>query len=140
MTVEDAQRKIALLRRICVDKGALPAERETAYRIQKLLMERYAIKPQDIPDPSPTPAFGLTWSYWQELLEEFGLRLERLGNRGSAAVGYNRRVYVRLDKSEWWVEERSKSGWQTKVRNCSIESLRNYLKAQGPRSSSVFRR
>ncbi len=44
MTVEDAQRKIALLRKISADKGALPAERETAHRLQKLLMERYAIK------------------------------------------------------------------------------------------------
>ncbi len=93
-----------------------------------------------MPDPSPPPAFRLSWSYWQELLEEFGLRLERLGNRGSAAVGYNSKVYVRLDKSQWWVDERSASGWQTKVRDCSIESLRTYLKEHAPRSYSLLRR
>jgi len=40
MTVEEALRKIALLRRISSDKGALAAERETAHRLQKVLMER----------------------------------------------------------------------------------------------------
>jgi hypothetical protein len=40
VTVEDAQRKIALLRKISTYKGALPAERESAHRLQKLLMER----------------------------------------------------------------------------------------------------
>ena len=90
MTVEDALRKIALLRKVSTDNGALPAERETAYRLQKALMERYAITDQQIPDVSPTATiFRLNWGYWQELLDEFGLRLNRFGNRGSIAVGSN---------------------------------------------------
>ncbi len=140
MTVEDAQRKITLLRKISADQGALPAERETAYRLQKQLMERYGIKAQEIPDPSPAPAFRLNWSYWQELLEEFDLRFDRLGNRGCAAVGNNSKVYVRLDKNQWWVDEKSASGWQTKVRDYGMESLRTYLKEHAPRSYSFLRR
>ena len=90
MTVEDALRKIELLRRINTDTGAAAAEVKTAYRLEKALMERYAIKPQDIPDVSPTKrVFRLNWSYW---LEEFGLSLGRLGNRSSAAVGNHARA------------------------------------------------
>lgn len=104
-------------------------------------MQRYAIKAQDVPDVAPTkPVFRLNWSYWQEFLEEFGLQLGRLGNRGSASVGNNSKVYIRLDKSQWWVEVRSPGGWQTTVRDQGIESLRKYLNEHAPRSYSFFRR
>ena len=74
MTVEDARRKIALLRRVSTDKGALAAERETAYHLQKVLMLRYEIKDQEIPDgQTTTRPFRLNWDYWQELVDEFGL-------------------------------------------------------------------
>jgi hypothetical protein len=141
MTVEDALRKIALLRRINTDNGSAAAEVETAYRLQKALMQRYAIKAQDIPDGSPTKSvFRLNWSYWQELLEEFGLSLGRLGNRGSAAVGNNSKVYIRLDKNQWWIEERSPRGWQATVRDRGLESLRKYLNEHAPRSYTFLRR
>lgn len=141
MTVEDALRKIALLRRINTDSGAAAAEVENAYRLQKALMERYAIRPQDIPDGSPTKSvFRLNWDYWQELLEEFGLSLGRLGNRGSAAVGNNSKVYISLDKNQWWIEERSSRGWQATVRDRGIESLRKYLHEHAPRSYTFLRR
>src|ERR1700674_4509639 len=110
MTVEDALRKIAVLRRISSDKGALPAERETAHRLQKGLIERYAINARDIPDASPTTSFRLNWSCWKEMFDEFGLHLEKLGNRGGAAVGNNSKNHIRLDRSQWWIEERSQGG------------------------------
>src|ERR1700722_16546048 len=79
MTVEDALRKIALLRRVSEDKAA--------HRLQKALMERYEIKPQEVPEgPTRTP-FRLNWDYWRELLDEFDLRLTHFGGRGSAEVG-----------------------------------------------------
>jgi hypothetical protein len=139
MTVEDAMRKIALLRKISTDNGAGAAEAETAHRLQKALMQRYAIKAQNVPETSPTTAFRLNWSYWEELLEEFGLRLGRLGNRGSAAVG-NSRVYIRLDRNQWWVEESFPAGRQTTARDCGIESLRKYLNEHAPRNYSFVRR
>lgn len=140
MKVQDALRKIELLRKVSTDKGAVPAERETAYRLQKVLMERYEINPRDVPEAAPTTAFRLSWSYWQELLDEFGFRLDRLGNRGSAAVGSGSKVHIRLDKNQWWIEVRSPSGCQTTVRDQGIESLRSYLKEHAPKSYSFFRR
>lgn len=140
MTVEDALRKIELLRRISADKGAVPAERENAYRLQKVLMERYAIKAQDVPDAPPPTASRLSWAYWQELLDEFDLRLNRLGNRGSAMVGNNSKVFIRLDKSDWWVDQKAPGGWKTTMRDRGIESLRKYLKEHAPRSYSFLKR
>lgn len=139
MTVEDARRKIALLRRISTDNGAVAAEVENAHRLEKALMERYAISAQDVRDAQPRTVFRLNWSYWQELLEEFGLSLARFGNRGSAMVGTSR-VRIRLEKNEWWVEERSPGGWQTKVRDRGIESLRKYLHVHAPRSYTFSKR
>jgi hypothetical protein len=140
MKVEDALRKIELLRRISTDKGAVAAERETAYRLQKALMERFAIKAQDVPDPSPTTAFRLNWGYWRELFEQFGLRLDHFGGRGSAKVGVNRIAYVLLGTSEWWIEERSRGRWRKTVRDRGIESLRKYLTDYAPKSYSLLRR
>ena len=140
MTVEDALRKIALLRRISDDRGALAAERETAYRLQKVLMERFAIRAQEVPDAAPTTAFRPNWGYWREMLEEFGLHLSQFGNRGSAQVGNNIIVYIRLGTNQWWTEERSPKGWQPRVRERGIESLRVYLKEHAPKSYSLLRR
>jgi hypothetical protein len=139
MTVEDALRKIALLRRVSADKGALAAERDTAHRLQKVLMERYAIKAQDVPEgaaAAATTPFRLNWNYWQELLDEFNLRLSRFGGRGSAEIGKNTVAYIRLATNEWWIEERSARGWQTTIRDNGLESLRTWLKEHAPKTYS----
>ena len=141
MTVEDALRKIAILRRVSTDKGALAAERETAYRLQKVLMERYAIKDQEFPDAGPTTRpFRLNWDYWQELLDEFGLSLTRFGGRGSAEIGNNIVAHIRLAANEWWIEVRTPRGRQITVRDRGFDSLRIYLKEHAPKSYSFLRR
>jgi hypothetical protein len=129
MTAEDALRKISLLRRVNTDNGAVAAEAETARRLQKALMERYAIKAWDIPGASPPPASRLTWIYWQD----------QFGNRGSAAVG-NSKLYIRLETNQWWIEEKFPGGWQTTARARGLEPLRKYLKEHAPRSYSFFSR
>jgi hypothetical protein len=139
MTAEDARRKVGLLRRINADNGAVAAEAETARRLQTALMARYAIKARDIPAASPTPASSLTWIYWQELLQEFGLRLDQFGYRGSASVG-SKKVYIRLDKNQWWIEETLPRGRQNTARNWGVESLRKYLKEHAPRTYTFFGR
>jgi len=139
MKTEDALRKIALLRRMNTDNGAAAAEAETAARVQKALMERYAITAENIFAVSRTTS-RLTWIYWQELLQEFGLRLDQFGHRGSATVVNNSKVHIRLDKNQWWIEERSPGGWQTTARNWGVESLRKYLNEHAPRSYSFFSR
>jgi hypothetical protein len=141
MTVEDAMRKIALLRRVSTDKGAMAAEREAAYRLQKVLMERYAIKDQEIPDgQTTTRPFRLNWNYWHELLDEFGLSLTRFGGRGSAEIGNNIVAHIRLAANEWWIEERTARGRQTTVRDRGLDSLRSYLKEHAPKGYSFLRR
>ena len=136
MTVEDALRKIALLRRVSEDKGALSAEREAAHRLQKALMDRYAIKPQEVPEgPARTP-FRLNWDYWQELLDEFDLRLTRFGGRGSSEVGKNMIVFIRLATNQWWIEERTPTGWKPTIRDNGMDSLRTYLKEHAPKTYS----
>ncbi|MFZ0680641.1 hypothetical protein [Candidatus Binatus sp.] len=141
MTVEDALRKIALLRRVSTDKGALPAEREAAYRLQKVLMQRYAIKDQEIPDgQTTTRPFRLNWNYWQELLDEFGLSLNRFGGRGSVEIGNNIVAHIRLAANDWWIEVRTPREKQITVRDRGLDSLRVYLKEHAPKGYSFLRR
>ena len=84
--------------------------------------------------------FRLNWSYWQDLLEVFGLRFGRWGIRGCAGVGTNSKVYIKLDKCQWWIEEKCPGGWQTTVRDRGIVSLRKYLNEHAPKSYSFFKR
>ena len=70
----------------------------------KALMERYAIKAEDVPAASRSPAFRMTWIYWEELLHEFGLQLRHFGHRGNAAIGGDKIVYINLRTSLWWIE------------------------------------
>ena len=140
MTAEDALRKVALLRRINTDNGAMAAEAETARRLQAALMTRYAIERKDVQAASPTTVSRLTWTYWDQLLEEFGLRLDQFGNRGSAAIGNKSRVYIRLDENRWWVEASSPGSRQITARSWGVESLRKYLKEHAPKSYTFFRR
>ncbi len=140
MTAEDARRKIALLRKISTSNGAVAAEAENARRLQKALMARYAIKGYDVPPASPKTVPQLTWIYWEELLEEFGLRLDQFGHRGSAMVGNNRKLYIRLDKNQWWIEETLAGRRQTTARNWGVASLRKYLKEHAPRTYTFFGR
>ena len=48
-------------------------------------------------------------------------------------------VYINLRTSQWWIEQQSRGGWQTSVRDWGVESLRTYLD-QHARSYSFFRR
>src|SRR5258707_13148784 len=107
MTVEDALRKIALLRKVSPANGAVPAEAEAAYRLQKALIARFAINDTEISDASPRTPFRLHWNYWQELLDEFSLTLTRFGGRGSAEIGKNLIANIRLATNQYTIDERS---------------------------------
>jgi hypothetical protein len=140
MRAEDALRKIGLLRRMRTENGASAAEADNAGRLAKALMERYAIKPEDVRSDSHAPALRMTWVYWQELLDEFGLQLRHFGHRGNAEMGTDRIIYVTLRTGQWRIEQRSHGGWQTGARDWGVESLREYLSVHAPRSYSLFRR
>ena len=85
MRVEDAVRKIRLLRRINPESGASKFEAETATRLVQTLMERFSIGKEDV-QPVATPRSRMTWVYWEQLLAEFGIALERFGGRASASL------------------------------------------------------
>jgi hypothetical protein len=139
MTTEDARRKIALLSRVNTVNGAAAAEAEAAYRLQKKLMQRYAIDAEDTPVAPRTTVFRLNWNYWQDLLAEFDLRLNHFGTRGSATIG-NSKLCITLSTSQWSIEERTSGGLRTTVREQGIESLRKYLKEHAPRTYTFLRR
>ena len=139
MRAEEALRKIGLLRRVKTENGALAAEADNAARLVKALMERYAIKADDIPAASQTRAFRMTWIYWQHLLHQFGLQLRHFGHRGNATIGDDKIVYINLRTSQWWIEQKSSGGWQTSVRDWGVESLRTYLEEHA-RGYSFFGR
>jgi hypothetical protein len=63
MRTEDALRKIGLLRKVRTENGAMAPEAENAARLAKALMERFAIRAEDIPTVSQRPAFRMTWIY-----------------------------------------------------------------------------
>ena len=86
MRVEDALRKIRLLRRIVPENGASEFEADTANRLVQSLMERYSIGRADIPTV-PIQRNRMTWVYWEQLLTEFGLGLDRFGGRASVVLG-----------------------------------------------------
>jgi hypothetical protein len=135
MRAEDALRKIRLLMRIDPERGASKFEAETATRLAQALMERYSIEKEDI-RPLTAPPSRMTWVYWEELLAEFGLALDRFGGRASASLGNDRLIIIRLAEGHWHVQQASPEGWKIAVRDSGLESLRAYLGRCGPRSYS----
>jgi hypothetical protein len=136
MRVEDALRKISLLRRIIPENGASKFEAETATRLVQALMERYSIGKEDV-QPVATPRSRMTWVYWEQLLAEFGIALDRFGGRGSASLGNGTVIVIRLAAGHWQVQQVSPEGWKIAVRDSGLESLRAYLAECGPRSYSL---
>jgi hypothetical protein len=135
MRVEDALRKIRLLQRVIPESGATDFEAETATRLVQALMERYSLGKEDI-HPVATPRNRMTWVYWEQLLAEFGIALDRFGGRASASFG-KAQIVIRLATGHWHVQRVSSEGWKTAVRDSGLESLRAYLAKYGPRSYSV---
>jgi hypothetical protein len=132
MKIEDALRKVRLLRRVNRENGASKGEVENATHLAQVLMERYALPPGDVV-PEPAPAFRLTWVYWQQLMDEFGVKLRHFGKRGNASLGDGRLIFIRLDSGQWQVQRTSPSGWETIQRDWGVETLRAYLAKGGPR-------
>ena len=85
MRVEDALRKIRLLRKVIPENGAFEAEAETATRLAHTLMERHSIRAKTF-DPSRLRLSQMTWVYWEQLLAEFDISLDHFGGRASASL------------------------------------------------------
>jgi hypothetical protein len=136
MRVEDAVRKIRLLWRVNMERGASKFEAETATRLVQTLMERFSIGKEDL-QPVVTTRSRMTWVYWEQLLAGFGIRLDRFGGRASASLGNDARVVIQLSTGRWHVQQVSPGGWTTAAQDSGLESLRAYLAKYGPRSYSL---
>ena len=133
-------RKIRLLSEVNTQNGASAAEADNAQRLARALMERYSIKAVEERHVThqQRPAAKLTWVYWQELFNEFCLVFSYLGYRGSATIGHDRTVYIKLNTGQWTVEKRSKDGGtQIVARDIGLETMRKYLSAHA-RTYSFF--
>jgi hypothetical protein len=134
----DILRKIRLLSEVNTKNGASAAEADNAQRLARALMDRYSIKAEEERPVSQRPAAKLTWVYWQELFNEFWLEFSYLGYRGSATIGHDRTVYIKLNTGQWSVEKRSKDGGtQIVARDIGLETMRKYLSAHA-RTYSFF--
>jgi hypothetical protein len=125
----DILRKIRLLSEVNTKNGASAAEADNAQRLARALMDRYSIKAEEERPVSQRPAAKLTWVYWQELFNEFWLEFSYLGYRGSATIGHDRTVYIKLNTGQWSVEKRSNAGTQIVARDIGLETMRKYLSA-----------
>lgn len=135
MRVEDALRKVRLLRRVRPENGASAAEADNAARLADAIIERYALGNGDI-HPESAPRRRLSWVYWQHLMEDFGIKLRHFGKRGNASLGDGRLIFIRLDSGQWQVQRTAPSGWETIKRDYGVEALRAYLMQNGPRMYS----
>jgi hypothetical protein len=129
MTRDDAARRLRALRNLSEDRGAFPAEVESARSLIRLLEERYAIQePRTEPEPQPVP----DWPYWNYVLEEFGIEGRRFLKSASAILD-SIRIIIRLDSGEWQVQRKTPSGYHIIAQNYNPESLRAYLRQNVPR-------
>jgi Protein of unknown function (DUF2786) len=130
MRFEDALRKIRLLRRLVPENGASEAEAETAACLVRTLMERYSIGREDL-GPVVSPSSRMTWVYWEQLLAEFGINLNRFGGRASASLGTDALILIQLATGQWQMQQTSATGWKIIVRDFGLESLRAHLAKYG---------
>jgi hypothetical protein len=136
MKLDDALRKIRLLRRFVPENGATEAEAETASNLVRTLMERYSIGVADL-SPVATRPTPMTWVYWERLLADFGMRLDAFGQRASVRLGNGALIIIRLAANQWHAQQQSPDGWKVMARDFGVESLREYLLKYGPRSYSL---
>jgi hypothetical protein len=99
-------------------------------------MERYSIRREDL-GPVASPSSRMTWVYWEQILAEFGINLNRFGGRASASLGSDARIQIRLAAGQWQIQQTSPTGWKVVVRDFGLESLRAYLAKYGPRTYSL---
>ena len=137
MKVDDALRKIRLMRRITLENGCTTSETENAMRLTQALMSRFSVDAADV-RPTPPPSSRPTWVYWQHLLNEFGFELRSFGKRASASLGSAQHVLVvKLDSGKWHVQRMTPHGWHTESHGVGLDSLRKYLGKKAPRSYSL---
>jgi Protein of unknown function (DUF2786) len=136
MKIEDALRKIRLLRQVKADNGASEAEAENASAIVRRLMDRFAVKTEQARSPNPAQ-FRMSWVYWDHVLYEFGLELQHFGKRGSARISNDKQAVIRLDSGEWRIERTTPEGVEVLAKDVGVEAFQAYLSKNAPRGYSL---
>jgi hypothetical protein len=134
--LEDALRKIRLLRQVKAENGSSEAEAENAGEIIRALMDRFAVKSEDV-RPSNPSAFRMSWVYWDHMLEEHGLELRHFGKRGSASIGRDMQALMRLDTGEWRVQSGHNGSTRVLAEGQGVETFQTYLNKNAPRMFSL---
>jgi hypothetical protein len=127
MDAQATLRKLKLLATVREGRGFTSAEVECAQKISQRLSER-------IPQPDNELVVirrrksARSWGYWQQIAEEFGLRLRRFGSRGTIAIVENKHIVaIRADDASWMAQRLSSGGWETVARGTEPASLRKYM-------------
>jgi hypothetical protein len=146
MKIEDALRKIRLLRQVKAENGSSNSEAESAAQIIRSLMERYAVKSEEV-RPANGSMFRMSWVYWDHLVEEYGLELRRFGKRGSVSIDRDMQAVMRLDTGSWRVQRGNNGSTEVLAEGTGVETFQTYLSKNAPRMfslgrnrNSVFRR
>lgn len=147
MRIEDALRKIRLLRQVKAENGSSAAEAENAALLIRALMDRFAVKPEEV-RPANDAAFGrMSWVYWDHLAAEHGLELAHFGKRGSVSISRDTQALIRLDTGDWRVQRGQNDATEVLATGKGVETFQTYLSRNGPRMfsmsghhTSVFRR
>jgi hypothetical protein len=84
MKIEDALRKIRLLRRIIPENGALVSRPKPRLAWSKPSWSDILFGKEDV-HLVATPRSRMTWVYWEQMLADFGIALDRFGARASAS-------------------------------------------------------
>jgi len=129
MNREDTVRRLRALRNLSEDRGAFPAEVESARSLIRSLEKRYGIE-----DPGPVPELppASDWPAWNCMMREFGLEGRRFLKSASAIIDSTRIIIIRLDTGHWQVQRKTSSGYQVIVENHNPESLGAYLRQNAP--------
>lgn len=136
MTIEDALRKIRLLRAVKAENGSSEAEAENAAAIIRTLMDRFAVKPEEV-RPVNEGRFRGSWVYWDHMLAEFGLELRHFGKRGNVAITRDTQALLRLDTGSWRVQRVGTGTAETVAQGEGFESFQSYLRKNAPRMYSL---
>ena len=72
------------------------------------------------------------WEHWHRLLGEFGVRLLHWSNRGNAALGEERFLFIQLDSAQWSVKRKERDRWTVIAGDWGMETLRDHLETYRP--------
>lgn len=147
MKIEDALRKIRLLRQVNAENGSSDGEAENAAILIRSLMDRFAVKPEEV-RPTNDERLRMTWVYWDHLAAEHGLKLGHFGKRGSVSINQDTQALIRLDTGAWRVLRGNNGSTQVLAEGQGVETFQTYLSKSAPRvfsmagkhPTSVFRR